>query len=164
MSAFGFGGLAGGAIALRWRPERPLVATFTTLLLAPAALLLLAQTPPLAVLGVGVVMLAVAIAICNTLWHTTLQQQVPEKSISRVSSYDWMVSLLIFPAGAALAGPLADAFGADVALFVFAALAGVPLALVLGMSSVRAVRRLDPAPSPDAPAGEREAAPEAAIS
>ena len=75
-----------------------------------------------------------------------------------------MVSLLIFPAGAALAGPLADAFGADVALFVFAALAGVPLALVLGMSSVRAVRRLDPAPSPDAPAGEREAAPEAAIS
>ena len=132
MSAFGLGGLVGGAIALRWKPDRPLVATFTTLLLAPAALLLLAQTPPLAVLGVGVVLLAISIAICNTLWHTTLQQQVPAESISRVSSYDWMVSLLIFPAGAALAGPLADAFGADVALFVFAALAGVPLALVLG--------------------------------
>jgi MFS family permease len=164
MSAFGLGGLVGGAIALRWKPDRPLVATFTTLLLAPAALLLLAQTPPLAVLGVGIVLLAVAIAICNTLWHTTLQQQVPEESISRVSSYDWMVSLLIFPAGAALAGPLADAFGTDVALFVFAALAGVPLALVLGMSSVRDVRRLDAAPRKDAPAGEGEAAPEAAIS
>jgi predicted MFS family arabinose efflux permease len=140
------------------------VATFATLLLAPAALLLLAQTPPLAVLGIGVVGLAVAIAICNTLWHTTLQQQVPEESISRVSSYDWMVSLLIFPAGAALAGPLADAFGVDVALFVFAALAGIPLALVLGMSSVRAVRRLDAAPASSTTSGEGDAAPEAAIS
>jgi MFS family permease len=164
MSAFGFGGLAGGAIALRWKPERPLVATFATLLLAPAALLLLAQTPPLAVLGIGVVLLAAAIAICNTLWHTTLQQQVPEESISRVSSYDWMVSLLIFPAGAALAGPLADAFGVELALFAFAALAAIPQALVLGMSSVRAVRRLDTAPPKPAAAGEAEAVSEAAIS
>ena len=139
------------------------MATFATLLLAPAALLLLAQTPPLAVLGIGVVLLAVAIAICNTLWHTTLQQQVPEESISRVSSYDWMVSLLIFPAGAALAGPLADAFGVELALFAFAALAAIPQALVLGMSSVRAVRRLDAAPPKPAAAGEAEAVPEAAI-
>jgi predicted MFS family arabinose efflux permease len=164
MSAFGFGGLAGGAVALRWKPDRPLVATFTTLLLAPAALLLLAQTPPLAVLGIGVVLLAIAIAICNTLWHTTLQQQVPEESISRVSSYDWMVSLLIFPAGAALAGPLADAFGVQIALFAFAALAGVPLALVLGMASVRNVRRLDATPPKPVEATEPEAAPEAAAS
>jgi MFS family permease len=108
-----------------------------------------------------------AIAVCNTLWHTTLQQQVPEQSISRVSSYDWMVSLLIFPVGAAVAGPLADAFGPQVALFVFAALAGVPVALVLGMPSVRAVRRRDAAPARDvvsAADDAGEAAPEAAAS
>jgi MFS family permease len=143
MGCFGLGGLIGGTVALRWRPGQPLVATFGVLLAAPFALLLLAVTPPLVVLAVGMVAFAVATALANTLWHTTLQQQVPAESISRVSSYDWMVSLLIFPVGSALAGPLADAVGAGVALLVFALLAGLPLAAVLAVPSVRAIRRRD---------------------
>ena len=139
-----------GPIALRWHPGRPLVAVFGVLLAAPFALLLLAVTPPLVVLAVGVVALAVATAIANTLWHTTLQQQVPAESISRVSSYDWMVSLLIFPVGSALAGPLADGVGPGVALLAFALLAGLPLASVLAVPSVRAIHRRDPS-SADAP-------------
>jgi MFS family permease len=144
MGLFGLGGLLGGTVALRWRPVRPLVASFGILLTAPAALLLLSATPPLAVLGGGVVAFAIAIALTNTLWHTTLQQQVPAGSISRVSSYDWMVSLLIFPVGSALAGPMADAFGLRATLLVFAALSGVPLVLVLLSSEVRAIRRQEP--------------------
>jgi MFS family permease len=170
MGTFGFGGLAGGAIALRWRPSRPLFATFAILLAAPAGLLILSVAPPLPILAAGVGCVAIATTIANTFWHTTLQQQVPAESISRVSSYDWMVSLLIFPAGAALAGPLADSLGADLTLYVFAALAGIPLALVLGMRSVRAVRRLDapvavepdaqstPDTTPQAPAPDTQAA------
>jgi predicted MFS family arabinose efflux permease len=146
MGLFGFGGLAGGALALRWRPGRPLVATFGVLLVAPAGLLLLSVVPPLAVLAAGMVGFAAATALANTIWHTTLQQQVPAASISRVSSYDWMVSLLIFPLGAAVAGPLADAVGPRTTLLAFAALAGIPLALVLGVPSVRAIRRRDAPP------------------
>jgi MFS family permease len=140
MGCFGLGGVIGGALALRWHPDRPLIATFTVLLAAPGALVLLGLTPPFAVLAAGVVVFAVGTALTNTLWHTTVQQQVPPASLSRVSSYDWMVSLLIFPLGSALAGPMADAFGARMALLVFAALAGIPLLLVLLHPAVRAVR------------------------
>ena len=150
MGCFGLGGLLGGALALRWRPQRPLVAVFGVLLAAPSALLLLAATPPLMVLAIGMVGFAVATALANTLWHTTLQQQIPSESISRVSSYDWMVSLLIFPVGSVLAGPLADTFSAGEALLVFALLAGLPLAVVLTVPGVRAIHRSEQ-PNPAQP-------------
>jgi len=146
MGVFGLGGLLGGAIALRWKPSRPLVACFAVLLAAPLTLLAISFAPPLPVFAVALAAMAVAISLTNTFWHTTLQQQVPPQSISRVSSYDWMVSLLIFPLGASVAGPLADAFGPELTLYAFAALAGIPVAAVLGLGSVRAVRRRDGAP------------------
>jgi len=149
MGGFGLGGLIGGAAALRWRPERPLVATFGVLVLGPLSLLLLSTVPPLAVLFLGIVGFATATGVANTLWHTTLQQQVPEKSISRVSSYDWMISLLIFPIGSALAGPLADLWTPGPALVIFAALSGIPLLLVLAVPSVRAIRRRESASRPE---------------
>jgi MFS family permease len=156
MGLFGFGGLVGGALGLRWRPRRPLVATFGFLLLAPAMLLLVSFTPSLAALAAGMVAFSSSIAFVNTVWHTTVQEQVPADSLSRVSSYDWMVSLLIFPAGSALAGPMADALGARTALLAFAALAGLPVLAVLLVPAVRAVRRRELVPPADAhePAAE----------
>jgi MFS family permease len=143
MGTFGLGGLTGGAMALRWKPSRPLVASFAVLLAAPFTLLAVSFAPPLPVFAAVLAVMAIAISLTNTFWHTTLQQQVPPQSISRVSSYDWMVSLLIFPIGASVAGPLADAVGPELTLYAFAALAGIPVAAVLGMRSVREVRRLD---------------------
>ena len=145
MGVFGFGGLAGGAIGLRWKPSRPLVASFAVLLAAPLTLLVVSFAPPLLLFGAALAAMAIAISLTNTFWHTTLQQQVPPQSISRVSSYDWMVSLLIFPVGASVAGPLADALGPELTLYVFAALSGIPVAAVLGLRSVRDVRRADEA-------------------
>lgn len=145
MGVFGLGGLAGGAIGLRWKPSRPLVASFAVLLAAPLTLLVVSFAPPLLLFGAALAAMAIAISLTNTFWHTTLQQQVPPQSISRVSSYDWMVSLLIFPVGASVAGPLADALGPELTLYVFAALSGIPVAAVLGLRSVRDVRRADEA-------------------
>ncbi|HEX6128083.1 MAG TPA: MFS transporter, partial [Candidatus Limnocylindria bacterium] len=163
MGLFGLGGVVGGAIALRWRPSRPLVACFGMLLLAPAMLLLLSATPPLAALAVGIIGFSSSIAFVNTVWHTTVQEQVPAESLSRVSSYDWMVSLLIFPAGSALAGPMADAFGARTALLAFAGIAGIPVLLVLLVPAVRDVRRREMAPAvPDDSASEASEAAEQA--
>ena len=45
--------------------------------------------------------------------------------------------------GAALAGPIADAFGASNAMLLFAIVATVPCLLVLAVPAVRAVRRRD---------------------
>lgn len=160
MGCFGLGGLVGGAIALRWRPSRPLLATFAVLLIAPAALILLAGRPALLALALGTVGFATATAIADTLWHTTLQEQVPPESISRVSSYDWMVSLLIFPLGSALAGPIAEAASLGTALAIFAVLAGAPILLAVLAPSVRAVHRRTAVPEailPEAEAAARAA-------
>ena len=42
---------------------------------------------------------------------TCMQRVVAPEMISRVSSYDYLGSLAFYPAGLALAGPLADAVG-----------------------------------------------------
>jgi MFS family permease len=143
VAMFGVGGLLGGAAALRWRPARPLILVFA--LIAVNALRLVGFTidaPLLVVLGF-VLVASAATTYGDTIWHTTVQQQVPRESLSRVSSYDWMVSMLFFPIGAALAGPLADAIGATTTLLVFAGLSAVPSVLVLQLPSIRAVRRED---------------------
>jgi hypothetical protein len=140
MGLFSLGGLSGAAIALRWHPARPLVAAFSIFLIVPAVLLLVAVSPPLAVLALGTFGAAAATSLTDTLWHTTLQQQVSTEHLSRVSSFDWTVSMMIFPLGSAVAGPLADVFGPQAALTGLALIAGVPIALSLLAPSVRAIR------------------------
>lgn len=143
VAMFGLGGLIGGGTALRWRPARPLIAVFLLLALNPLRLFVLSAAPPLLVVLVFVLVASAAMALGDTLWHTTLQRQVPSRSLSRVSSFDWMVSLAFFPIGAALAGPIADAFGASNAMLLFAIVATVPCLLVLAVPAVRAVGRRD---------------------
>jgi hypothetical protein len=140
MGLFSLGGLTGAAIAMRWHPIRPLVAGFSIFLIVPAVLVLLAVSPPLAVLALGTFAAAAATSLTDTLWHTTLQQQVSTEHLSRVSSFDWTVSMMIFPLGSAVAGPLADLFGPNAALTGLALIAGIPLALTLFAPSVRAIR------------------------
>jgi MFS family permease len=143
VAMFGLGGLIGGGTALRWRPARPLIAVFLLLALNPLRLFVLSATPPLLVVLGFVFVASAAMALGDTLWHTTLQRNVPSASLSRVSSFDWMVSLAFFPIGAALAGPIADAFGASNAMLLFAIVATIPCLLVLAVPAVRAVRRRD---------------------
>ncbi len=161
MAGFGLGGIIGGSIALRWSPRHPLTAVFGVLVPAPLALLLLAAQPPLPALAIGVVTFSAGTALANTIWHTTLQRQVPAESISRVSSYDWMASLVFFPIGSAIAGPLAETVGAPVALAGFAATSGLAMLATLAVPAVRRLRRPDDA-KPDEPAMLEPARAEAA--
>jgi MFS family permease len=115
-------------------------------------LLVLAVLPPLPAILLIVTVAAAATTLGDTIWHTTVQTQVPARSLSRVSSYDWMVSLLFFPVGAAVAGPLAEVVGASTALVIFAAVSSVPSLLVLLVPAVRSITRRDGAVEDDAPA------------
>ena len=56
-------------------------------------------------------------------WMTCMQRAVAPEMISRVSSYDYLGSLAFYPAGLALAGPLADAVGVTTVLWGSAAVA-----------------------------------------
>lgn len=94
-----------------------------------------------------VVTFSAGTALANTIWHTTLQRQVPAESISRVSSYDWMASLVFFPIGSAVAGPLAETFGPSVALAGFATTSGIAMLVTLAVPAVRALRRVDARPT-----------------
>lgn len=142
------GGLAGSLVALRYRPARPLIPSFLVMIFASVALLSL--VPPLHAVGIGVAsgLMFLGIQLGNALWHTMMQQHVPADVLSRVSSYDWLVSLVFMPLGYTLAGPLADTIGLDTTLIAAAILSAAANLGVLLVPSVRNLRRLDqPAPA-----------------
>ena len=77
----------------------------------------------------------------NVLWDTTVQSLVPESVLSRVDSYDWLLSLIAVPLGYAIVGPLVAAYGDRAVLIGAAGLVSVPCLLALAVPSVRNVRR-----------------------
>jgi hypothetical protein len=147
---------------MRYKPARPLIPAF--LLMFFVSLQLLALIPPLPIVALmGAAVLAVSsIAIGNALWDTMLQQHIPARSISRVSSLDWMISLVFMPLGYVVAGPLAETIGLDLTL---ALAAGAGIAANLGLLLVPSIRNLrrveqlrepvepDPAAQPPVPVG-----------
>jgi MFS family permease len=140
ISLFALGGLVGAAISMRVRPSRPLSAAFLIWLGMPIMLVMLSVSPPLAVLAAGAFIASACTTLTDTIWHTTLQQQIPPQHLSRVSSVDWTVSMVISPLGNMAVGPLAAAFGTQAALLLLAVIGGVPLMVVAFVPSVRAIR------------------------
>jgi MFS family permease len=139
--ASGLGYVLGSLVALRWRPRRPLVAGNLGLVLGGAPLLLLAKPTGTWPIAAAVFASSVGLALLNTFWWSVVQAQIPEDVLSRVSSWDWLISLVINPAGLALAGPLAAATGVGTALVVAAALVAVPNLVIVFVPSVRGIER-----------------------
>jgi len=144
----GIGGLIGGVLALRIRPKRPLLVGFAISgAMSLPALALIGPLPVLLIAAAMMLFLA-AVELSNTWWFTMLQQHVPEHARSRVSSYDWLVSLIFAPLGFLLAGPLAEGIGLTQTLLGAAALGLLGNYGVLLVRSVREVRWVDdPAPA-----------------
>jgi hypothetical protein len=140
-AAWAAGAAAGGILALRLRPRRPLVAANLTLVFG--ALPLLALAPPLAtwVIAAASVFSGIGLIYLNSVWTATMQVLIPDQVRSRVDSYDWLISLVVMPAGYAIVGPLAAAFGDPATLLGAALIIAVPCALVVLLPGIRAVRR-----------------------
>lgn len=139
LAARATGGLIGGAAVLRLAPRRPLLTAVLACTTTPAITILLGIPASLAVLVPISVLAGVGPMVFNTLWETTLQQHIPAEALSRVSSYDWFVSLAFQPVGLALVGPLASAIGTAPALYLCG---GVELALTVSLLAVREIRTL----------------------
>jgi MFS family permease len=146
--AGGLGYVLGSLLVLRWRPRRPLVAGNLGLVLGAAPLLLLAIPADKWAIAGGQLAAALGLGVLNTLWWSVVQARVPQEVISRVSSWDWLISLVINPAGLALAGPLAVAFGIRPALLVAAALIAIPSAVICVVPAVRRIEREPDEPAP----------------
>jgi MFS family permease len=137
------GGALGGLISLRWKPNRPLVQGRLIMAVASIQLLLLVPPFPAPVVALGTMVALGGIVISNTLWDTMLQQHIPSTAMSRVSSWDWVVSLMLQPIALAAVGPMSEVIGLRETLLVAAALGIVANLGVLAVPSVRELRRRD---------------------
>lgn len=134
------GAVVGGIYALRLNVRHPLVVC--QLLVVPAGLVLLALAIPLPLLAIAACSFAVGVgfALGNTLWITTLQRNVPEHALSRISSFDWFGSVALNPIGYALIGPIAVAIGTSETLVMAGVLNILVCLSVVLVPSVRRVR------------------------
>jgi MFS family permease len=147
LAAEAAGMIAAGLVALRYRPERPLlVATLAVLTMAPL-LALLGLAAPLAVILPAAFVAGVGLELYGVFWDTTLQQHIPDEKLSRVSSYDVLGSFALIPVGVALMGPISDAIGVAETLLGAAFVVVVATIAVISVPDVRNLRRLDPAPT-----------------
>jgi uncharacterized membrane protein len=124
------------------------------------ALPLLALARPLATweIAVAAALGSASAVFLNNVWTATMQELIPDEVRSRVNSYDWLISLVVVPAGFAVVGPLAAAAGTPVTLVAAAVLSAAPCAAVVALGPIRAVRRnadgkLDDSLGTIAPAG-----------
>lgn len=140
LTAGGIGAVAGGILALRIRPVRPLVACLVwsfPMALQYVALLAGGST---AVVAAAAFTHGVGVAVGIALWFTVFHLEIPERARSRVSSYDALMSFVLTPIGAAIAGPIAAALGTAAALGLAAGvIAGTAIA-ALCIPAVWAIR------------------------
>lgn len=127
------GAVAGGFLALRLVPARPLVWLFVlqAVYAAPLALLALVRHTP--VIAVAAFAAGAAISLQNTYWYTALQAEVAPDVLARVSSFDWLGSIIFLPLGMAVVGPVASVGGTRLVL-LGAAIAVVAISLVTAIS------------------------------
>lgn len=92
---------------------------------------LIALTPygSFLIMGLIAACLGFAIPILNTIYLTIMQLKVPVEKMGRISSIDWMVSSVISPIAAIVAGPLAEIIGVT-NLFLSCAAIGIVITLI----------------------------------
>ncbi len=143
-SVAGAGAVIGALLALAWRPRRPLFVGLAMILAWPVQDIVFALGAPLAAVLVCALATGFGWSMMGVFWETSLAHHIPPHALSRVSAYDWMGSLALLPAGFAIAGPLAAAFGARTVLGVGSAIGMVLLLIAL---VPRSTRELGGAPS-----------------
>jgi MFS family permease len=149
VACFGIGGVLGNVVALRLPLRRPV---FT------AALALVGASTQAAIIGSGLGTVGIAalellaglcVALFFTLWDLSIQEQIPPRAVSRVSAYDFSVSMGLMPLGMAMAGPIADALGLQATLLGMSAVGLAGALAWLAQPSVRRLRRpVAPEPPP----------------
>ncbi|MEW2624247.1 MFS transporter [Streptomyces sp. NPDC048106] len=140
VAAQAIGTIAGAGLAARVRVARPLLVAVLCTFPAAAPIALLALAVPVWLTASAMFASGVASDVFGVLWTTTIQREVPERALSRVSSYDWFGSLSCAPLGLLLAGPTATAVGPAKALAGCAALVTLATAAALLSPQVRNLR------------------------
>ena len=131
-----FGYLAGSLIAIKIRPKYPM----RFLLLGTYAIcgyfVALAFSNSVWIIAIFAFFFGVNFDLWGAIWSTALQREVPKESLSRVSAFDGMGSLMTRPIGVALAAPLASAIGLRSTFLWMAALCAIVTTVMLAFPVV----------------------------
>jgi len=143
VAAQGAGLIAGGLLALRWRPARPLFVSMLALLPEAVEIAFFAGVRVTALIALSGFCAGAGAEIFGVNWITALHQHIPARVLSRVSSYDALGSFVLIPLGMVLAGPLAARLGLTEALWAFFAVGFASVVGALLSRDVRTLRRVD---------------------
>jgi nicotinamide riboside transporter PnuC len=141
LAADSIGLIFGGVAMLRLRPRRMLLWATLGIFLMPLFPLALAFPLALPLVIVSAFVAGFGTEVFGVLWDTTMQQEIPGETLSRVSSYDALGSFALIPLGFAAAGAVAAAIGTRTTFFGAAALIVAATALVLFVRDVRTLER-----------------------
>lgn len=133
------GFLLGTIIANRVRPKYPLRMVMLIMLAEPLFILTFGTSQPILTVLVTATLVGVSMDVFYVVWATTIQQNVPSESLSRVNSYDSFGSFVFGPIGIMVAGPIAMAIGAELTLQIGGL---ISLTAILGCLLVPSVRNL----------------------
>src|SRR5580693_1925205 len=127
----GVGSVAGGLLAARLRPRHPLRLGVSVAILGSFTPLAFAAGLPVPAIAAVAALAGTGVIVFMSLFNSTMQRQVPEHALSRVTSYTWFGALIAYPLGLAVAGPVASVVAVRTALLVTGALWIVALASLL---------------------------------
>ena len=137
ITAESVGLVVGSLIAIKVKPKYPMrflmLSSFTITFYIAA----LAKPQSLAVIAVCAFLFGITLDLWGTLWSTALQRKVPRDSLSRVSSFDAMGSLMFRPIGLAIAAPLSTLLGIETFIYILAIITVFAIVLPLFNSEVR---------------------------
>lgn len=150
-AALGAGTIVGAIVGIRWKPLHPMrTGLIMGSIWCPMGVGYALGAPlefvlPAAVIG------GFGFSLFDVWWMTALAERIPPDRLSRVSSYDWMISLGLLPIGYLLAGPLGDALGSSEVLAVGSALAMIVWLCALIPRETRMLERIPTAERPHEP-------------
>jgi len=137
ITAESVGLIVGSLIAIKVRPKYPMRFLMLSSFTITFYIASLAKPQPLAVIMFGAFLFGITLDLWGTLWSTALQRKVPRDSLSRVSSFDALGSMMFRPIGLAIAAPLSTLLGIENFIYILAAITVFAIVLPLFNSEVR---------------------------
>jgi MFS family permease len=129
--------IVGALIALKIKPKFPMRFLMISSFTITFYIWTMAKPQSLLLIAFGAFLFGITLDLWGTLWSTALQRKVPRDSLSRVSSFDAMGSMIFKPVGLAIAAPLSVLFGIDNFLLILAGITAVAILVPLLDPTVR---------------------------
>ena len=137
ISAESAGLIFGSLIAIKVKPKYPMRFLMISSFTITFYIWSLAKPQSLLIIAFGAFLFGITLDLWGTLWSTAVQRQVPRDSLSRVSAFDAMGSMMFRPVGLAIAAPLSTIVGIENFLQILAAITVVAIVVPLLDPQVR---------------------------